>query len=136
MTGTARRVLTAAALAIAAGCAGDSGRPLPGDAPPRARYDGVTVSFIDAALARVQVSMRGARSTADADAYARCGAAGYAAAKGFGFVRHVRTEVTEEGGIWRADAVYTISSALPRGIRTIDAEVMAADCAERGIPTA
>jgi len=43
--------------------------------------------------------------------------------------------VTQQGGLWRADAVYTVSSALPRGSRTIDAEVTVADCTEQGIPT-
>jgi hypothetical protein len=43
--------------------------------------------------------------------------------------------VNEEGGVWLADAVYTISPALPRGSRTIDAEVVTAACVEKGIPT-
>jgi len=42
--------------------------------------------------------------------------------------------VVEEGGIWRGDAVYTISPALPDGVLKLDAEVVAADCAENGIP--
>ena len=58
----------------------------------------------------------------------------YTLIRGFGFARHVRTNVVEEGGIWRGDAVYTISPALPDGITKIDAEVVAADCAENGIP--
>ena len=65
----------------------------------------------------------------------RLAAAGYAVSKGFGFVRQVRTKVSEQGGIWRADAVYTISPNLPDGLRTIDAEVTMADCTEQGIPT-
>ena len=68
------------------------------------------------------------------DRYAECAAAQYALIRGYGFARHLRTNVDEEGGIWRGDAVYTISSALPRGLKTIDAEVVAADCAENGIP--
>ena len=40
---------------------------------------------------------------------------------GYGFARHVRTVTDERAGIRRADAVYTISPALPRGSRTIDA---------------
>lgn len=67
--------------------------------------------------------------------YARCAAAQYAVIRGYGFTRHVRTLVSEEAGIWRADAVYTISPALPQGERTIDAEVTVADCQLRGIPT-
>ena len=67
--------------------------------------------------------------------YAECAAAQYTLIRGYGFARHVRTNVTEEGGIWRADAVYTISPSLPKGLKTIDAEVTAFQCAERGIPT-
>ena len=58
----------------------------------------------------------------------------YGLIRGYGFARHVRTLVTEEGGKWRGDAIYTISAALPRGLKTIDAEVTAANCAENGIP--
>jgi hypothetical protein len=110
--------------------------PDPAVGPSRARYLDTEVTPLDAALFRVVARMRGVRGPADAEDYARCRAAGYAQAAGLGFVRHVTTKVTERGGIWRADAVYTISSALPPGIRTIDAEVTAADCADKGIPTA
>jgi len=72
---------------------------------------------------------------ADVEAYARCAAAQYALIRGFGFARHVRTNVDQAGGIWRGDAVYTISSALPRGLKTIDAEVAVRDCGAQGIPT-
>jgi hypothetical protein len=67
--------------------------------------------------------------------YAACAAAQYALIRGYGFARHVRTAVTQEGSIWRGDAVYTISPALPRGVATIDAEVTVRDCGARGIPT-
>jgi hypothetical protein len=43
--------------------------------------------------------------------------------------------VQVEGGVRIADAVYTVSPTLPRGLQTIDAEVRVADCAELGIPT-
>jgi hypothetical protein len=69
------------------------------------------------------------------ESYAECAAAQYALIRGYGFARHVRTNVNERGGIWRGDAVYTISPALPRGLRTIDAEVVVERCRERGIPT-
>jgi hypothetical protein len=82
---------------------------------------------------RVDVGARGVRR--DVLAYAKCAAAQYTLIRGFGFARHVRTNLGETGGIWQADAVYTISSSLPRGLRTIDAEVTVADCIEQGIPT-
>jgi hypothetical protein len=40
----------------------------------------------------------------------------------------------KRGDIWQGDAVYTISAALPRGLKTIDAEVVASHCVENGIP--
>ena len=83
--------------------------------------------------------MRGARGSSDVEDYARCAAAQYALIRGYGFARHLRTTTqrteTNEGTLWQADAVYTVSPALPRGSRTIDAEVTVADCTEQGIPT-
>ncbi|MDW4548179.1 hypothetical protein R5H32_02305 [Defluviimonas sp. D31] len=81
------------------------------------------------------VSMRGARDKADLEAYVDCVVAGYATEKNDGFARRVRTKVKEEGGVWSADAVYSITPTLPRGLMTIDAKAKVADCAERGIPT-
>lgn len=80
-------------------------------------------------------TVKGARTGTEAEDYATCVAAAYALEKQAGFARKVRVYVKEEGGVWSADAVYSISPTLPKGIRTIDAEVTVADCAERGIPT-
>ncbi|MFB9150773.1 hypothetical protein [Roseovarius ramblicola] len=97
-------------------------------------YQGIETRLLDGELVNFRVAMRGARDESDVERYAECAAAQYALIRGYGFARHVRTLVSEEGGNWRGDAVYTISAALPRGLRTIDAEVTAADCAENGIP--
>nr|WP_224380308.1 hypothetical protein [Roseovarius carneus] len=97
-------------------------------------YQGIETQLLDGDLVNFHVAMTGARDARDVDRYAACAAAQYALIRGYGFARHVRTNVAEEGGIWHGDAVYTISSALPRGAKTIDAEVVAADCAENGIP--
>ena len=98
-------------------------------------YRGVETALLDNDLVQFQVTMTNALTTGDVSDYARCAAAGYTLIRGYGFARHVRTNVNEEGGVWQADAVYTISPSLPRGLRTIDAEVVAANCAEKGIPT-
>jgi hypothetical protein len=97
-------------------------------------YNGVETALLDGELVSFSVQMTGARAESDVIDYAECAAAGYTLIRGYGFARHLRTNVIEEGGIWRADAVYTISPALPRGLRTIDAEVVAANCDENGIP--
>ena len=128
-----RPVVTAALGLALASCAAGEG-PRPGSAPP-ARYDGVETRLLDHDLVNFRVQMTGVATRDDLDAYARCAAAQYALIRGFGFARHVRTNVQEQGGVWTADAVYTISPALPRGLQTLDAQVVAAACAEQGIPT-
>ncbi len=98
-------------------------------------YGAVETSLLDGDLVRFDVTMTGARDASDVENYAECAAAQYALIRGYGFARHLRTNVDESGGVWAADAVYTISPTLPRGLRTIDAEVVVASCAENGIPT-
>jgi len=99
-------------------------------------YSGVQTQLLEGDLVSFGVGVWGAGADeAAAVAYATCAAAQYALIRGYGFARHLRTNVSETGGVWRADAVYTISPALPRGLRTIDAEVTVADCADQGIPT-
>lgn len=110
----------------------------PKDPPPVAFapvYNGIETLLLDGDLVNFRVAMRGARDQEDVADYARCAAAQYALIRGFGFARHVRTNVAETDGNWRGDAVYTISAALPRGVKTIDAEVTVSDCVEQGIPT-
>jgi hypothetical protein len=97
-------------------------------------YKGVETRLLDGDLVNFRVAMAGARSAQDVTRYARCAASQYTLIRGYGFARHVRTNVVEEGGIWTGDAVYTISAALPGGIKTLDAEIIAADCAENDIP--
>lgn len=99
------------------------------------KYDGIETILLDGDLVNFRVAMRGANGKADVESYARCAAAQYALIRGWGFARHVRTTVAQTGTEWRGDAVYTISAALPDGLRTIDAEVTVRDCGERGIPT-
>lgn len=98
-------------------------------------YRGVQTQLLSEDLVQFDVEMTNAQTRQDVSNYAECAAAGYTLIRGWGFARHLRTNVEEEAGVWRADAVYTISPALPRGVQTIDAEVVAASCAEKGIPT-
>jgi hypothetical protein len=109
--------------------------PAPEPAAARDAYLGIETRLLDDDLVNLYVAMAPGASDGQLDRYARCAAARYALIRGFGFARHVRTTISEEGGVRRADAVYTVSPALPAGLRTIDAEVTVADCAERGIPT-
>lgn len=104
-------------------------------APETAVYRGIRTQLLDHDLVNFVVRMEGARDRRDVIAYAHCAAAQYALIRGMGFAQHIRTSVSNEGGLWQADAVYTVSPALPQGFRTIDAEVTVADCTEQGIPT-
>ncbi len=98
-------------------------------------YQGLETLLLDDDLVNFRVAMTGARDEEDVAAYARCAAAQYALIRGYGFARHIRTNVVKEGGIWRGDAIYTISPALPVGLRTIDAEVTVQNCEAEAIPT-
>ncbi|MGB0798856.1 MAG: hypothetical protein ACPGRD_06020 [Planktomarina sp.] len=102
---------------------------------PFGTYLGVQTRLLDGDLVNFDVKMRGQLTKQSLVDYAECVAAQYTLVRGFHFARHLRTNVTNEGGNWQADAIYTISSAIPRGLRTIEAEVTVADCKERGIPT-
>ncbi|KIC20965.1 hypothetical protein [Leisingera sp. ANG-Vp] len=115
-----------AACAMAPGSEGERPAPV---------YEGVETSLLEGDLVQFHVSMRGVFAQEDLDNYAECAAAQYALIRGYGFARHVRTTTKQAGGSRTADAVYLISPSLPRGLRTIDAEVAVADCAANGIPT-
>lgn len=128
-----RAFVTLALLGGLAGCvAGETARE---DRAFTPSYNGIETRLLEGDLVSFLVEMTGARDNQDVANYAKCAAAQYAVIRGYGFARHLRTNVNEEGGIWRGDAVYTISNALPDGLKTIDAEVVVADCKETGIPT-
>lgn len=127
------KALLTGSLAGLAACAGSA----PSDAPqvPKADYLSAEAVGWKDDLVRVRVALKGP-DAADAVAdFARCVAAGYAVKNNAGFVRQVRTLTDKEGGIWRGDAVYSVTAALPQGVQTIDAEVTVDECAERAIPT-
>jgi hypothetical protein len=97
-------------------------------------YLGIETRLLDGDLVDFFVSMRGARDAQDVAGYAKCAAAQYALIRGYGFARHVRSNIAEKNGLWIGDSVYTISNALPRGLKTIDAEVVVSQCDENEIP--
>lgn len=121
------------ASAILFGCGGGGDQASQGTFSPA--YKGIETILLDGDLVNFRVEMTGARNNQDVANYAACAAAQYALIRGFGFARHVRTNVDNQGGTWRGDAVYTISAALPMGLKTIDAEVTVRDCGAQGIPT-
>lgn len=98
-------------------------------------YEGVETRLLDGELVNFIVRTSGTSTRDDAIDYAECAAAQYTLIRGFGFARQVRTTVDRDGNAFVADAIYTISPDLPRGSRTIDAEVTVANCGVSGIPT-
>nr|WP_245925156.1 hypothetical protein [Aliiruegeria haliotis] len=122
-------------MAVLAACEGGQQEVSRSDAPFEPGYRGIETRLLDDDLVGFVVEMTGARDNDDVSDYARCAAAQYTLIRGYGFARHVRTRVAVEGGVWRADAVYTVSPALPDGLMTIDAAATVEDCNTRGIPT-
>lgn len=98
-------------------------------------YLGVETRLLETDLVNLRVAIQGGSGEGEAVRYAECAAAQYALIRGFGFARKIRTNVSKEGSVTRADAVYVISEALPDGIATLDAEVVVSDCKESGVPT-
>ena len=113
---------------LVAGCTAGATEPV---APT---YLGVQTKLLDGDLVNFNVALSGPKTPDAVEKYAECAAAQYALIRGYSFARLVRTNVAEEGGTWRADAVYTISPALPDGVSKLDAEVVVANCRENRIP--
>ena len=129
-------MLTVAALAALSACGDGAGQVADTTkAAFKPNYLGTQTILMDGDLVDFRVAMKGARDRDDVSNYARCAAAQYALIRGYGFARHLRTNIAETGGTWRADAIYTISASLPLGLRNIDAEVTVRDCGTQGIPT-
>jgi len=128
-----RGVLLALVIAAGAGCSPAFGTSEPQRASTPS-YLGAQAELLDDTLLSVTLRMSGVTGAQDIAAYADCVASGVALQQGYSFARHVRTNLADEGGIWLADAVYTLSPALPKGLRTLDADVVAATCRENGIP--
>jgi len=103
-------------------------------AMPMPSYQGVKTQLLDRDLVQFQVALKGATTQEAVRAYAECAAAQYTLIRGYSFARHIRTNIKTDADRWTADAVYTISPDLPRGLRTIDAEVVALQCADNRIP--
>lgn len=115
------------------GACADGAQPGQHALPPA--FLGIETRLLDGDLVNFRVAVRHAEDRRLVEDYAACAAAQYALIRGYGFARHVRTNVVQDGAVAKADAAYLISPALPRGVATIDAEVTVRDCGARGIPT-
>ena len=97
-------------------------------------YRGVETELLQGDLVRFRVSMTNALFPENVANYAECAAAGYTLVRGYGFAQHIKTDVAENDRVWSGDATYLVSETLPGGIKKLDAEVVAANCREKGIP--
>ena len=112
-------------LAVLSGCAAREGAP---------EYGPVTTSFLSDDLLQVSAEV-GRQSPEDLlKGYTECAAAEAMVLRGTPFARHVRTLTEVEGGIRRADAIYTVSTERPEGGNVLEAEVLMAVCEAAGIP--
>ena len=97
-------------------------------------YVSANSELIGDGLVKVSASVKNAQSDKFASDFAACVAARYALLRGFGFARLVTDTVTRSDDIRTATSVFSISARLPAGVRKLDAEVVAVNCAENGIP--
>ena len=104
-------------------------------APEPVGFSVAKIDRMDDELLNLVVQTDSESQSDQLDQYAACVAARYTLVTGYGFTRHIRTNRTNSGGTYRADAVYSITPTLPAGSRTLDAEVIAQNCAELGIPS-
>lgn len=107
----------------------------PVSAEPVVSYLGVETRLLEGDLVTFRVALRGAPTEDAVVAYAECAAARYALIRGYGFARHIRTELGKRNGIWRADAAWLIAKGKPSGPVPVDAMAAVADCTAKGIPT-
>jgi hypothetical protein len=97
-------------------------------------YDGIQTILLDNDLVSFRLGITGGR-VEDLEAYARCAVAQYAQIRGYGYARHIRTNVVRNMNRWNGDAVFMISADLPRGIKVITAGETLAECRKLEIPT-
>lgn len=89
------------------------------------------VSFLDDDLIRVQARVALATKE-DAATYAECAAAEAALAADYGYLRHIRTQLTHRSRQAMADAVYLISVKKPDGSEVLVASDVVSDCSDAG----
>ena len=98
------------------------------------QYTSTKADLIGDGSLKISASVRNVQSDHFATEFATCVAARYALLHGFGFARLVTDSVSRDDDIRTATSVYSITARLPPGARKLDAEVVAVNCAENGIP--
>ena len=97
-------------------------------------YVSTEAELIGDGLVIISASVKNVESDHFATEFAACVAARYALLRGFGFARLVTDSVNRTDDIRTATSVYSSTARLLAGVRKLDAEVVAVNCAENGIP--
>ena len=97
-------------------------------------YMSTKAELIGDGLVKISASVKNVQSDHFFTQFATCAAALYALLCGFSFARLVTDSVSRDDDIRTATSVYSITARLPPGVRKLDAEVVAVNCAENGIP--
>ena len=101
---------------------------------PGSVFRGAVATYLTDELIQVTAETGTEAAEDTLQSYADCAAAEAMALRGANFARHLRTLTSEEAGVRRADAVYTVSTVRPAGEFVLDGEETRAACAAEGIP--
>jgi len=115
-----------------AGCEHSVAGPHSSDLP--IHYVSASSELIEGGMVRIRVDVRNAKQDAAVLYFANCAAARFAINGGFAFVRNIASTIDYKSNLKSAEADYLISSDLKPGSQKLDAEVVAINCAENGIP--
>ena len=96
-------------------------------------YMSTEVELIGDGPVRISTCVRNVQSSHYATEFAACVTARYAFLLGFGFARLVTDSVNRADDIRTATSVYSSTARLLAGVRKLNAEVVAVNCAENGI---
>ena len=97
-------------------------------------YVNASAKLVEGGMVRVRGDVLNAKQDAAALYFANCVAARYAINGGFPFVSNVASTIDYKPNLISVEADYVILSDLKSGSKELDAEVVAINCAENGIP--
>jgi hypothetical protein len=131
-TGMGSKISAIAALPLVlTACLGGGAQMEEPPEPPT--YGPVVIAELAENLVQVKLSMTTQTVENHITEMANCNLASYALQVGRRYARHLRTNAYEEDGLWRADAVYSLSDGRPRG-QVIDAATLVVACSNNNIP--
>lgn len=97
-------------------------------------YVSASSELIEDGLVRVRVGVKNAKQDVAVLYFVNCAAACYEIDRGYAFARHITSTLDYKSDLKSAEEVYLVSATLPPGSKNLEAEVIAINCAENGIP--